>query len=134
MQAMAILAIAALVGACATAAGPQPAPGAPQVGTYVGRLPCADCAGVDTRLTLFGPPDFRYRLEQSYSGGATSTSEGEYVILRGDAVDPDATVFQIGVEGETPFFQRITDDEIRLLDREQRPIVSGANLSLRRVR
>jgi len=138
-------AVSVLAGSCAAqqAGGPaevapKPSPGAPQVGTYVGRLPCADCAGTDTRLTLFGPWDFRFRLQQTHvgapGGDVDATSQGEYVILRGNAVDPDATVFKLGVEGETPYFQRLTDDEIRLLNREQRPITSSANLSLRRVR
>lgn len=132
--------------ACATREPPAvpadpalaPSPGAPQVGVYFGRLPCADCAGITAELVLLGPPGFRYRLRRDYAGPRWTArrveTEGEYVILRGDAVDPDATVFQVGVMGEPLYFLRVDDDELRLLDRELRPIASRADLSLRRVR
>lgn len=124
---------ALLVAACASS--PPPPAGAPQVGTYEGVLPCADCPGIRTRLTLEGPPGFRYRLERAYLERSAEpvVEEGVYYILRGNAVDPDATVFELGADsGE--YFQRVGPDQLVKLDREQRPIASAANLVLRRTR
>jgi copper homeostasis protein (lipoprotein) len=61
--------------AAAPAVAPAPAvPAAPPAGgvglpaTFAGSLPCADCEGIDTTLTL--EADFRYRLRSRYLGKA----------------------------------------------------------------
>lgn len=145
MKPLFALAALALAAACAPTAPPKTAdaraaavsadPAAPQVGTYEGVLPCADCPGIRTRLTLEGPPGHRYRLERTYLERSAEpfVEEGVYYILRGSAADPDAIVFELGAEsGE--YFQRTGPDELVKLDREMAPIASSANLSLRRVR
>ena len=71
-------------------------------GTYAGTLPCADCEGIQIRLTL--QPDLHYTLSQTYlrAGGNRSasvngqfywTDEGQTVQLDNYA---DARQFQIG--------------------------------------
>ena len=71
-------------------------------GTYAGTLPCADCEGIQIRLTL--QPDLHYTLSQTYlrTGGNRSDSvngqfywadEGQTVQLDNYA---DARQFQIG--------------------------------------
>ena len=45
---------------------PVPVSMASIAGTYDGRLPCADCSGLRTVLTLGA--DGRYRMEESYEG------------------------------------------------------------------
>ena len=71
-------------------------------GTYAGTLPCADCEGIQIRLTL--QPDLHYTLSQTYlrAGGIRSasvngqfywTDEGQTVQLDNYA---DARQFQIG--------------------------------------
>lgn len=136
---LATLTAVALAAACASPPPPRaPAPpnaGAPQVGTYEGVLPCADCPGIRTRLTLEGPPGHRYRLEQTYLDRSPEpfVEEGVYYILRGAAADPDATVFELGADSRQ-YFQRTGPDELVKLDREMAPIPSTANLTLRRVR
>lgn len=130
---LAIAAVLLLAAACAPSVPPDA--GAPQVGIYEGVLPCADCPGIRTRLTLQGPPDFRYRLEQTYleRNPEPFVEEGVYYILRGNAVDPDATVFEIGADSRR-YFQRTGPDTLVGLDREMRPISSTtADLTLRRV-
>lgn len=129
----------AVAAACAPAAPPAaPAPpdaAAPQAGTYEGVLPCADCPGIRTRLTLEGPPGHRYRLEQTYLERSPEpfVEEGVYYILRGNAVDPDATVFELGADTRQ-YYQRTGPDELVKLDRDMAPVPSTANLTLRRVR
>jgi uncharacterized lipoprotein NlpE involved in copper resistance len=78
------LAAACLLAACTAAPA---ATGAPQAdiaqadmaapawaGTYAGTLPCADCEGIQIRLTL--QPDLHYTLSQTYlrAGGNRSAS------------------------------------------------------------
>ena len=81
---------------CASMAAPAWA------GTYAGTLPCADCEGIQIRLTL--QPDLHYTLSQTYlrAGGNRSasvngqfywTDEGQTVQLDNYA---DARQFQIG--------------------------------------
>ena len=106
------LAAACLLAACTAAPA---ATGAPQAdiaqadmaapawaGTYAGTLPCADCEGIQIRLTL--QPDLHYTLSQTYlrTGGNRSDSvngqfywadEGQTVQLDNYA---DARQFQIG--------------------------------------
>ncbi|HEX2560317.1 copper resistance protein NlpE [Phenylobacterium sp.] len=132
MKSLLPAAVALALTACASP--PAPNSGAPQVGTYEGVLPCADCPGIRTRLTLEGPPGHRYRLEQTYleRSQAPFVEEGVYYILRGNAVDPDATVFELGADSRN-YVQRVGPDELLKLDSEMRPIPSSADLSLRRI-
>lgn len=44
-------------------------------GTFSGTLPCADCPGIDTRLTL--DADGTYRLHESYRGGSGRSFDGD---------------------------------------------------------
>lgn len=46
-------------------------------GTYIGLLPCADCAGIETRITLYH--DSSYQIEQTYLGheDGNRISEGQ---------------------------------------------------------
>ena len=71
-------------------------------GTYAGTLPCADCEGIQIRLTL--QPDLHYTLSQTYlrtdgnrsasvNGQFYWTDEGQTVQLDNYA---DARQFQIG--------------------------------------
>lgn len=51
---------------------------------YEGILPCGDCQGIRTELTLFDE-DFTYRLVESYlrkDGERTVESEGTWILLR----------------------------------------------------
>jgi hypothetical protein len=59
---LASLLLAAALGGCATQATGQKQAGLP--GTYVGMLPCADCEGIETTLTL--SKDGRFTLDQRY--------------------------------------------------------------------
>jgi predicted secreted protein len=84
------------------------ASGAPKslalVGTYKGTTACADCTGIQTVLRLYtkGPNDFTdniylsTRTYQGARGGDQSfTDRGEWFLNRGDAVDPNATVYAL---------------------------------------
>ena len=111
------------------------------LGTFAGVLPCADCAGILTELHLYteqGRPR-NYELMETYmgtrDGDRSIGTTGRWTTLRGSASDPDATVVQVdlGRVDALKNFQRIGEDELRLLDRKLNLIVSPAPRSLHRV-
>jgi len=74
------------------------------IGRYAGTAACADCAGIRTELRLYakGPNDFTdalYVSARTYLGGRDGdrsfAERGEWAVLRGDATDPDATVYAL---------------------------------------
>lgn len=127
------------------------AAGSPQLGTailfgvYKGTLPCADCSGLDTVLRSYarGKYDTTYALyvrTQTYRGAphgdVVLTDRGDWVVLRGDAIDPDATVYQLNPDDQQHSESLLVKDggsALVQLDREQKPIDSTMNLTLRRV-
>src|SRR5215510_6268561 len=73
------------------------APAVPQTTAtkYAGTLPCADCAGIRTVLTLYSEPGpTRYELVETYlatrDGDRSFPSSGRWTVLRGSATDSNA--------------------------------------------
>ena len=138
-------ALAGTMAACAPRAD-QPAgkaPAAPLLGRFVGVLPCADCSGIATDLRLYaeqpsGKPA-SYESNETYlgtrDGDRSFQRSGRWTIMRGSAADRDATIYQTAFDrpGELRNFLRVSDTELRLLDRDQREIKTPAPLSLHRV-
>ena len=142
MRRVAIVLGLALLSACskpAEPAKPPPAPAAAKpaevagVLTFEGLLPCADCPGLKTELVLTpkgeGWAEGTYRLTETYleRGGPTVTT-GEWTTLRGDAVDPDATVYQLDPDKPhgSRYFLRVGQDEaIRTLDGDMKTLPPG---------
>jgi predicted secreted protein len=113
------------------------------IGTYAGVLPCADCSGTLTELRLYAEqPSGRaahYELTETYLGSREGDrsigTTGRWTTVRGSAGDKDATVIQIdlGRIDARLNFSRVGNDELRLLDRNRREIVSPSRRSLYRV-
>jgi copper homeostasis protein (lipoprotein) len=113
------------------------------IGTFAGVLPCADCSGILTELRLYAEQPSgraeRYELTETYLGSREGDlsigTTGRWTTVRGSASDRDATVIRIdlGRIDALRNFQRIGDEELRLLDRNLREIVSPARRSLYRV-
>ena len=113
------------------------------IGTYAGVLPCADCAGILTELRLYAEqPSGRaahYELTETYLGSRDNDrsigTAGRWATVRGSAGDKDATVIQIdlGRIDALRNFLRVGDDELRLLDRNRREVVSPVRRTLYRV-
>jgi copper homeostasis protein (lipoprotein) len=124
--------------------------GAPRPGTaillgvYKGTLPCADCSGLDTMLRLYTKSkfDFTYAYyvrTQTYRGAphgdVTISDRGEWTLLRGDATDPDATVYQLNPDDEQHSEALLVQDKgaaLEQLDRDLKPIETTANVTLKR--
>ncbi|HEY5802406.1 MAG TPA: copper resistance protein NlpE [Lysobacter sp.] len=147
---LACLATVALAGcqpqkAADTAAAPQPAAVEPAAttapavatafdakafaGTFSGTLPCASCAGIDTRIELAA--DGTYRLQETYqdqkdgttSGDGTWTAEQDGKRIR---LDPNSK------SDDDRLFEVLSNDEIRQLDREGNAITSDLPYNLKR--
>src|SRR6201986_1239387 len=83
---------------------PRPGTGMILLGVYKGTLPCADCEGLNTMLRLYakGKLDTTYAFyvrTQTYRGApkgdVTLSDRGDWAVLRGDADDENATVYQL---------------------------------------
>ena len=138
-----LLALGALAG-CAGSGSDAPSAPASSIplATFTGILPCADCAGIRTDLTLYaeqpsGEPT-RYALRETYigtrQGDRTVETTGSLAVKRGSASDPKATVYQLeaGRTDARRSFVRADDNELRMLDRELRDIKSAFPHSLYR--
>ena len=109
------------------------------VAQYRGVLPCADCPGIDTTLSLFAnspndPDHTRYVLKSSYQERSTFTETGTWSIVHGTPDNPDATVYQLKPKdgGQPTNFLRVSENEILQLDSERRRIDSKLNFSLKK--
>jgi len=125
--------------------------GSPRLGTavllgvYKGTLPCADCTALDTVLRLYMKSkfDFTYAYyvrTQTYRGAphgdVVLTDRGDWTLLRGDATDENATVYQLNPDDEQNSDSLLVQDDgnaLVQLDREQKRIDSTLNLTLKRV-
>ncbi len=116
------------------------------LGTYKGTLPCADCSGLDTELRLYSAGKFNFTdaifiRTQTYRGAphgdVTFSDRGEWALLRGDAVDANATVYQLnsgnGIASDSYLVQK-DGESLTQLDRDQRPIETKMNLTLHRIK
>jgi len=98
-------------------------------GTFTGTLPCADCPGIDTHLVLSA--DGTYTITESYQersapalkGDGTWTAEENNQRLR---LDPNSK------SDNDRLYAILSNDEIRQLDMEGKPIDSKLPYNLKR--
>lgn len=81
-------------------------------GTYVGKLPCADCEGIATTLVLNS--DNTYTLSQEYLGKENSKFEGTGTI---EWAEDQANFILRPTEGEATAY-RLVDGVVYVLDAE----------------
>jgi hypothetical protein len=124
-------------------AGAVAAPGEePMVLRYAGDLPCADCPGIRTELTLTrkakGWAEGSYSLSETYlERGGPKVTTGDWTTLRGDATDENASVYQLDPDHteKQRNFLRVGDDlELKALDRDMKRGPKGLPDTLKRVR
>jgi eukaryotic-like serine/threonine-protein kinase len=120
----------------------SPPAGQHLVGFYTGTLPCADCSGIRTELSLFAhgatsSGTASYWLRETYLGkpekDATFESGGSWTTQPGQD-DPKTTVYKLteARSREDRFFLKVSDAELRMLDRSGRPIASKLDHTLKR--
>jgi hypothetical protein len=119
-----------------------PAHAAYTLGTFVGNMPCADCPGITVTLILYagGPNDFTkttYHMELLYQGRSAKpfVTFGNWSVLKGMPGNPQATIYELNPDrpGQEQYFQRLTADALKQLDRNMHEVNSPYNLSLKRV-
>lgn len=99
----------------------------PSSGRYAGVLPCADCAGIETRLDL--DADGSFSLRESYRGrsAAPFDDSGRW------AMSSDGRTLVLRAGSDLPRYFAVTDDAtLEKLDLEGQPIASSLDYRLRR--
>jgi len=133
-----LVVIACGLGVLITSAQTMAQPTKSKTTTYEGVLPCADCSGLKTELTLnrnasSSAPE-TYKLRETYLGksAGTRTTTGKWTIVRGTPDNPDATVYQLNPDKpqEVTNFLVVNDNQIRQLDRDRQEIKSTLNFTL----
>ena len=110
---------------------------------FAGMLPCADCSGIHLELTLYAPPSKNspgdYELKQTYEGSRQTnsayTEKGTWIVVRGSAKNPNATVYELDSAGSDSkqFYLRADKNTLRLLDRQKQEIPPQLPHTLKRV-
>ncbi len=138
-------AMLALLAGCA--AGPMDDGAAPMAddreAVYQGTLPCRNCAGIDLDVRMLGTEqsaleERTFTLRASYREHPQDPPDenyaGNWEVLSGTAVDPDATVYELTPDGEGQvyYFLRVDDRTLELIDPQRRRFQNNESLQLRR--
>lgn len=105
-------------------------------GVWEGTLPCADCPGIETRLTLYREPD-TYKLTETYQerNGDVTEREGQWQVL--PPTDP-MDLGRISLQGDNGkvvrMYRRLPEGDLEMLNRDGERIQSKLNYTLRRKR
>ncbi len=96
--------------------------------TYSGTLPCADCVGIKTTLTLYA--NQTYQLKSLYiDKGAPFTEKGSWQ----EEWKNNMQVYVLKSNGMPSYYQIITSTTIKMLDGDGNQIQAPFNQILRRV-
>ncbi|MDR1683909.1 MAG: copper resistance protein NlpE N-terminal domain-containing protein [Elusimicrobiota bacterium] len=96
-------------------------------GAYEGLMPCADCAGIDTELTLNSDNTFTLIEHYQDETGELFLTEGIWELNGGLTY----AKLQNSQDGQTLFY-RLTDAGLEKLDYNAKPIKSNLNYTLKR--
>jgi uncharacterized membrane protein/uncharacterized lipoprotein NlpE involved in copper resistance len=103
-------------------------------GPYVGTLPCADCAGIRTVLTLYtlGGQPYAYRMTATYlgthDGDRTEERMGPWTRLD----DGKRVRIEPFNDNARQSFRRVDGTTLVLLDRQEKPIGTQQDVTLKR--
>ena len=113
------------------------------LGTYKGTLPCADCQGIEMELLLQEGGKSKSKtfvLNQKYLGKTVSQSTytvtGKWFVAIGNKQNPNAKILQLIPDGKEDllYFEYQKDGSIKLLGKDQQPIRSKLNYTLKKQR
>ena len=98
-------------------------------GSYVGTLPCADCPGIDTTIAF--TPEGGYTMGEIYQDSDSSAfaTKGTWTVRE------DGKTLLLDPEDKEEYdhwYEVVSPTELRMLDREGKPIDSKLDYSLRR--
>ncbi len=99
-------------------------------GEFAGTLPCADCAGIDTKISLAN--DGTYALEETYRGKSAAPFRGDGTWTAEDnghrlRLDPNSK------SEEDRLFEVLGKNDMRLMGKDGNAIQSAQNYGLKRV-
>lgn len=112
------------------------------LGVFTGTLPCADCEGIETTITLKEnnkKNERTYSLKEVYIGQGSDKSfetTGKWTIIKGTPLDPNAIVYQLAVENDDPEdsdvvnYLVVNNNTLELIDDEMNEFDSKLNYSL----
>ena len=98
-------------------------------GSFSGTLPCADCAGIDTKVEF--KSDGTYAIEETYQGKKDGNAKGDGHF----AAEEDGKRLRLDPNSKSDqdrLYEVVSNDEIRLLDQDGKKIESEHNYSLKR--
>lgn len=121
-----------LISACATV---EPEPATTHYGTWKGTLPCADCAGIETKLMLYAKPK-TYVLEETYQGKSDPIRHnGNWSLLPPENTMDLGRIVLEGKKGsDNRQFRRLPEGGLKMLGRDGKEIRSELNYTLERKR
>lgn len=107
------------------------------VASYEGVMPCADCPGLRTALSLYASPGANpasggYTSRFTYEGrGVIRDEAGRWTIVKGTPADPNATVYQLteARSSQAQFWLKVSDTELRQLDSSRRELNMRASMN-----
>jgi copper homeostasis protein (lipoprotein) len=111
---------------------------------FEGTLPCADCDGIKTTLTLYHNKiknQTTYKLREVYlypNNDKTFDTYGNWNALKGTQQDPNAIVYQLAVQNEDPEdsdvinYLVVDKKTLMLIDDEMKEFETKANYKLTR--
>ncbi len=109
-------------------------------GVFEGILPCADCTGLKTELTIYDSltvESYRYILKETYlnapHGDVTYVRQGAYNFERGNSTNDDAVIYVLDPDSaHSRRFQKLNDSTMLAVDSAGNVIDSTVNFVLRR--
>ncbi len=107
-------------------------------GIFSGTLPCADCSGLKTTLTLYVDAQTHqpttYTLSSLYKGKSQKPfiSYGTWIIEKGDEVDPSAILYVLDPNrpDQEQFWVKASNTQLKMLDNNKSEIRSPFPLIL----
>ncbi len=114
---------------------PTPTPKLTEVGPFYGTLPCTDCAGIETVLTLYFDPQtnepVKYFANETYVNQTSPlSSQGKFI-----KIDKDGkTLFQIEPEDSelSKYYLQVNENTLRQLDRNGNEFANKTSYELKK--
>ncbi|HEX4022340.1 MAG TPA: protease inhibitor I42 family protein [Acidobacteriaceae bacterium] len=113
------------------------------MGTYFGKLPCADCSGIRTTLSLYATgmqelTNTYYVRTMTYldapKGDVTSVEAGAWSWSKGTPADPHASVYSLKSNRSNQLENyRLQGDILVALDSDLKPIQAPFNMNLKKM-
>lgn len=106
--------------------------------TYSGVLPCADCSGLQTVLTLSREEAYQsfgtYELKEIYEGKSVEPliTKGRWILRQGTPSDSNASIYELHPDDsdEVDYYQKVTNMQLKMLGSDQKEIDSPFNYTL----